>query len=69
MKSVLASFQPDLNYQPKEIDYFLIASALFKDSPGLAAPYYKLALAGYRPIPASWPCVALRLINWSCHWA
>ncbi len=39
MKSVLAGFQPELTYQPKEIDYFRIASALFKDSPGLAAPY------------------------------
>ncbi len=44
MKSVLADFHPELTYQPTAIDYFKLASALFKNSPGLAAPYYKASL-------------------------
>jgi hypothetical protein len=44
MKAVLADFRPDLTYQPKAVDYFRLASVLFKNSPGLAAPYYKSAL-------------------------
>lgn len=44
MNAVLAAFQPDLTYQPGAADYFRLASALFKESPGLAAPYYKSAL-------------------------
>ncbi len=60
MKSVLAGFQPELTYQPKEIDYFRIASALFKDSPGLAAPYYKSALAA---LPADPSVLAMRRIT------
>jgi len=44
MTAVLAGFEPDLNYQPNARDYFRLASALFKSSPGLAAPYYKSAM-------------------------
>lgn len=44
MKAILADFHPDLTYQPKAIDYFRLASLLFKNSPGLAAPYYKSSL-------------------------
>jgi tetratricopeptide (TPR) repeat protein len=44
MKAVLADFHPDLTYQPKAVDYFRLASVLFKNSPGLAAPYYKASL-------------------------
>jgi hypothetical protein len=44
MKAVLADFHPDLSYQPTAIDYFSVASVLFKSSPGLAAPYYKSSL-------------------------
>jgi hypothetical protein len=44
MKAVLADFRPDLAYQPTAMDYFRLASALFKNSPGLAAPYYKSSL-------------------------
>jgi tetratricopeptide (TPR) repeat protein len=45
MKAVLTAFHPDLTYQPKAYDYFLIATILFKNSPALAAPYYKSSLA------------------------
>jgi len=44
MNAVLAGFEPDLSYQPNASDYFRLATALFKGSPGLAAPYYKSAL-------------------------
>lgn len=44
MKAVLADFHPDLSYQPTAMDYFRVASVLFKNSPGLAAPYYKSSL-------------------------
>ncbi len=44
MNSVLAGFQPDLTYQASASDYFRLASVLFRNSPGLAAPYYKSAL-------------------------
>ena len=44
MKAVLADFHPDLTYQPNAGDYFKLASVLFKNSPGLAAPYYKSSL-------------------------
>jgi tetratricopeptide (TPR) repeat protein len=44
MKAVLTDFHPDLTYQPKAVDYFRLASLLFNNSPGLAAPYYKAAL-------------------------
>jgi hypothetical protein len=44
MKSALADFQPELDYQPNAIDYFRFASLLFKSAPGLAAPYYKSSL-------------------------
>ena len=44
MKAALAGFHPDLTYQPNASDYFRLASVLFKNSPGLAAPYYKAAL-------------------------
>jgi tetratricopeptide (TPR) repeat protein len=44
MKAVLADFHPDLIYQPNAVDYFRLASVLFKNSPALAVPYYKSAL-------------------------
>ncbi|MGB8011692.1 MAG: hypothetical protein WCF68_08765 [Terriglobales bacterium] len=44
MKAVLTDFHPDLNYQPNAVDYFRLASVLFKESPGLAASYYKASL-------------------------
>ena len=44
MKAVLVDFQPELTYQPSAVDYFTLASVLFKNSPGLAAPYYKASL-------------------------
>jgi hypothetical protein len=52
MKAVLADFHPDLIYQPNAVDYFRLASVLFKNSPALAAPYYKSAL-GAMPNNAS----------------
>jgi tetratricopeptide (TPR) repeat protein len=44
MQSLVNDFQPDLSYQPDAFDYFRFASVLFKNSPSLAAPYYKSAL-------------------------
>jgi hypothetical protein len=44
MRSALADFQPELDYQPNAIDYFRFASLLFKNAPALAAPYYKSSL-------------------------
>lgn len=44
MKEAVADFHPDLTYKPTAIDYFMLASLLFKSSPGLAAPYYKSSL-------------------------
>ncbi len=44
MKAVLTDFHPDLTYRPNAADYFTLASLLFKNSPGLAAPYYKASL-------------------------
>jgi hypothetical protein len=41
---LLKAFHPDLTYKPEAIDYFRFASALFKQSPNLAAPYYKSSL-------------------------
>ena len=44
MEAVLTDFHPDLTYQPNAGDYFRLASVLFKNSPGLAASYYKASL-------------------------
>ena len=44
MKAVLADFKPDLSYRANAGDYFRLASILFKNSPALAAPYYKSSL-------------------------
>lgn len=44
MQAVVRDFHPELEYQPSFLDYFRLASLLFKQSPGLAAPYYKSAL-------------------------
>ena len=44
MQAVLTDFHPDLTYQPNAGDYFRLASVLFKNSPGLAASYYKASL-------------------------
>jgi len=44
MRAVLTDFHPDVAYQPTALDYFRMASILFKNSPGLAAPYYKSSL-------------------------
>jgi tetratricopeptide (TPR) repeat protein len=53
MKAVLTDFQPDLTYQPNAADYFTLASLLFKNSPGLAAPYYKASLDAMPDDPSS----------------
>jgi hypothetical protein len=42
--AALAEFHPMLGYSPQFIDYLHLATLLFHDSPGLAAPYYKEAL-------------------------
>ena len=44
MRTTLAAFHPDLNYEANAMDYFTLASIFFKKSPGLAAPYYKASL-------------------------
>lgn len=44
MKSALANFFADLDYQPTALDYLRVASVLFKNAPALAAPYYKSSL-------------------------
>ena len=44
MQDVVAAFQPALDYKPAAIDYLRIAQILFKNAPGLAAPYYKSSL-------------------------
>jgi len=44
MQALVADFRPDLGYRPNSFDYFILGSLLFKNSPGLAAPYYKSAL-------------------------
>jgi len=44
MKIALGNFHPDLDYRPNAIDYFRVASLLFKNAPALAAPYYKSSL-------------------------
>lgn len=44
MRALVADFRPDLAYRPNSFDYFIMASLLFKNSPGMAAPYYKSAL-------------------------
>jgi tetratricopeptide (TPR) repeat protein len=44
MNALLVGFQPDLNYKPTSEDYFKLATALFKNSPGLAVPYYDSSL-------------------------
>ena len=44
MLGPVRDFHPNLDYQPNFLDYFRLASLLFKGSPGLAAPYYKSSL-------------------------
>ena len=44
MKAVVSAFTPNLTYKPSAIDYFRIASLLFKSAPRLAAPYYRSSL-------------------------
>ena len=44
LNAVIAEFTPNLSYQPTANDYFVIATLLFKHSPGLAVPYYKSSL-------------------------
>ena len=44
MQALVVDFRPDLGYRPNSFDYFILGSLLFKNSPGLAAPYYKEAL-------------------------
>jgi hypothetical protein len=44
LSAFLKAFHPDLTYKPEAIDYFRLASILFKQEPGLAAPYYKSSL-------------------------
>lgn len=45
MEALAAAFQPNLDYKPVAIDYFRIASILFKSAPAAAAPYYRSTLA------------------------
>jgi hypothetical protein len=45
LQAQLAAFQPELGYTPMLKDYFMLATILFKHSPGSATPYYKSALA------------------------
>jgi hypothetical protein len=52
MKALVADFHPNLTYQPNAGDYFRLASVLFKNSPGLAAPYYKSSLDAIPNDPA-----------------
>jgi hypothetical protein len=49
IQSIMAGFHPYVDYKPTSIDYFLMASLLFKNSPGLAAPYYKASLGAMPP--------------------
>jgi len=51
MQTVLAEFNPDLDYHPSAEDYFLFASILYKEAPGLSAPYYKEFLNRLPPGP------------------
>ena len=44
IKSIMNGFHPDVDYTPTTMDSFLMASLLFKNAPGLAAPYYKASL-------------------------
>jgi tetratricopeptide (TPR) repeat protein len=44
MKAVLTDFHPDLTYQPNAVDYFMLATLLFKSSPALSVPYYDSSL-------------------------
>jgi len=44
LTNIVRSFHPVLDYKPSAIDYFTIAQFLFKNSPGLAAPYYESSL-------------------------
>jgi hypothetical protein len=60
MAAVLSGFTPDLDYQPNAGDYFRLASVLFKNAPGLAAPYYKAALD---TIPAGAPYTTPRRVT------
>ena len=52
MADILKAFHPDLTYKPDAIDYFRLASRLFKQSPDLAAPYYKSSLDAMPPTDA-----------------
>jgi tetratricopeptide (TPR) repeat protein len=45
LQARLSMFQAELSYTPTLKDYFMLATMLFKNSPGSAAPYYKSALA------------------------
>jgi hypothetical protein len=53
LKLAIAEFNPKLGYQPTAQDYFLIATLLYKNSPALAAPYYKSSLDNLPPGPES----------------
>jgi hypothetical protein len=53
LKLAVAEFNPKLGYQPTAQDYFLIATLLYKNSPALAAPYYKSSLDNLPPGPQS----------------
>ena len=44
MNDFVSSFRPVLDYKASAIDYFVLAQILFKNSPGLAAPYYNSSL-------------------------
>lgn len=44
LQAALAEFHPMLGYSPQFLDFFYLATLLFHESPGAAAPYYKEAL-------------------------
>jgi hypothetical protein len=45
INSIVSGFKPDVDFKPTSADYFLIASLLFRNAPGDAAPYFKASLA------------------------
>jgi tetratricopeptide (TPR) repeat protein len=49
LAAALAEFRPNLVYQPDSYDYFMVASLLYKQTPMLAAPYYKSSLDAMPP--------------------
>ena len=44
LQAVLAAFNPDLDYQPTDLDYFRIGTLLFQRTPETSIPYYRASL-------------------------